>query len=497
MWGLIAAGVFARVIRYFANRPLWADEAAVALTVLEHSFFELWVPRPEDPVVTPVGFLLLTKAVTLVLGGGELALRLAPFLAGLLSLPLFYLVARELVGRKEALAALLLFSIAEPLIFYTSEMKQYSTDVWVGLLISWPGVRILCRGATPGRVAAAALAGGLGIWFSLPAVFVCGGLVAALGVRVLARDSASSGWRPLALLSLTFTASFLVCYFATLAPYHSNATLAGWWGTFYPPAPWSTEALAWYPRTFFGFFNDPVGFPAVGVAAAIYIAGAVRVARRDSPVLVLLLMPVALALAASALKLAPFPTSIQYDLLDGYYPFFGRVLLFSVPLALIVLGSGVSLLLEFSGRRFFHLGAVAIVVLLATPVLVLFRNALAPPVIQDMRALSVQMLPHAQETDLLFTLGYAEPVVDYYTWRSGLPRPSAVLKLRTRAHFEPLRQALAKVPPGGRFWLATVHHPHWPSRAEREALLPLLDRYAVELARFESYRGDAHLYQRP
>ena len=41
-----------------------------------------------------------------MLGGGELALRLAPFLAGLLSLPLFYLVARELVGRKEALAAL-------------------------------------------------------------------------------------------------------------------------------------------------------------------------------------------------------------------------------------------------------------------------------------------------------------------------------------------------------------------------------------------------------
>jgi hypothetical protein len=343
-------------------------------------------------------------------------------------------------------------------------------------------------------------AGAVGIWFSLPAIFICGGLVATLALRAivstgdLARGPAS--WTPVAVLSVAFGASFLLFYYGTVEPHQSNSARAGWWASFYPPLSFSPEALAWYPRTFLGFFNDPMGFPAVGVAAATFIGGLVRLAGRERLAPVLLLAPIVLALAAAALRLAPFPTSTQYDLLDAYYPFFGRVLLYAVPLALLVLAAGVGLLADLSRRRFGYLGAVAIAVLLATPGFVLIRNLLAPPVIQDMRALAEQMRPYVEESDLLLTLGYAEPAVDYYMLRTGLPRPTAVLKLRKQAHVGPLLEVITSIPPASRFWFATVHHPHWPTRSEREALLPVFSRYAEELQAFESYRGHAHLYRR-
>jgi hypothetical protein len=496
-WWLVAAGVLARVVRFIGDRPLWADEASVALMVLERTPSELLVPQLDDPV-TPVGFLLATNASTWLFGGGELALRLVPFASGLAALPLFYAFARELLPRREALFALVLFSISEPLIFYASELKQYSTDVLVGLLVLWPGARLLAgRGPLRGPLACATLAGAAGIWLSLPAIFVCGGLVVALAARAaLASGESSRGWGPAVVLVLAFGASFAFCYLATVAPQQANTARAGWWGTFYPPLPVSWAALVWYPRSFFGFFNDPLGLPAVGVAAATFIAGLVRLARRDGSLPVLLIAPLGLAFAAAVLRLAPFPTSLQYDLLDGYYPFFGRVLLFAVPQALIVLAEGVGLLVELSVRRFAYLGAVAIAVLMATPVYVLVRNTWAPPVIQDMRSLAEQMLPHVEDADRLLTLGYAEPVVDYYALRTGLPRPDRVLKLRTQAHVGPLLEVLASIPPGARFWFATVHHPHWPSRAERDALLPVFARVADELESFESYRGHAHLYRR-
>jgi hypothetical protein len=493
---LVAAGVVARVVRYVAARPLWSDEATVALMVLERTAPELAVPHAGDPV-TPIGFLLGTKAVALLLGSGERALRAIPFAAGLAALAMFHAVARTRLPRREALFALVLFSISEPLIFYASELKPYSTDVLVSLLVLWAGARLLDRSA--GRttdLALAAAAGAVGIWLSLPAIFVCGGLVAALGLRALREWPSRRRVAGTGLLGLVYAGSFAAFYLGTVAPHRSNAVREGWWGPFYPPLELSLDALAWYPRAFFGFFNDPLGLPAVGVAAAAFLAGALRLARRDGDGTVLLLAPLGLAFGASLLRLAPFPTSLQYDLLDGYYPFFGRILLFSVPSALVVLAAGVGWLADLSGRRFLRVGALAIAVLVATPVFVLVRNTLSPPVIQDMRTLADRMGPLVEPSDRILTLQYAEPVVSYYALRDGLPRPWAVLRLRNRSDVRPLLETLAAIPPGQRFWLVTVHHPHWPSRAEHAQLVPLLDRIATPLASFESFRGNAHLYRR-
>ncbi len=95
--GLLLIGVLLRVLRYFANRPLWLDEAALANNIRERTFAGL--TRPLDwGQGAPIGFLWLEKSVCNLLGTSEYSLRLVPLIAGLLCLPLFYLVCKRLFG---------------------------------------------------------------------------------------------------------------------------------------------------------------------------------------------------------------------------------------------------------------------------------------------------------------------------------------------------------------------------------------------------------------
>ena len=77
---------------------------------------------------TPVGFLLLGLSTQLA-GKGELALRTIPLLAGIVSLRVFYEVARLYLSAKAVPIAFILFSLSKSLIYYSSEAKQSCTSM--------------------------------------------------------------------------------------------------------------------------------------------------------------------------------------------------------------------------------------------------------------------------------------------------------------------------------------------------------------------------------
>ena len=86
----------------------------------------------------------------LMLGVNEYALRLIPLLAGIGSLFLFFAVAKRCLRPEGALAALALFAACDSLICYSSEVKQYSTDVFVCLYYrSDPAYEFYTRGERP------------------------------------------------------------------------------------------------------------------------------------------------------------------------------------------------------------------------------------------------------------------------------------------------------------------------------------------------------------
>ncbi len=131
---LVLAGFVLRLRQYLANRSLWLDEAMLANNILSRSFAGLTQQLSNDQGA-PIGFLFLQKTITLLLGDSEYALRLLPFLAGCLSLCLMFLLVRKVASPFAGSLALALFAVSPALIYYSSEVKQYSSDVAIALAL--------------------------------------------------------------------------------------------------------------------------------------------------------------------------------------------------------------------------------------------------------------------------------------------------------------------------------------------------------------------------
>lgn len=493
-WFLVGLGVLARLVRYLSNRSLWRDEAALALNIVDRSFAELLTPLDYDQVA-PLGFLWLARAAVALFGTSEYALRLVPLLAGLGSLVLFHRFVREFLGRGEAAVALALFGLSEPLIFYASEVKQYSSDVFVCLLVLWPGARILCRGASPARLGALAAAGLLGVWFSIPAVYTCG----AVGGTLILQALLEKRWLQallFVLISAGWLGSFAGQYFPFLKGAQANSYLAESWDTFMAPAPsFGSAALRWYRENAFALFNDPLGFPSVEIAALVFLAGAVVGLQRQRLLPLLLIGPVGLALVASMLGFMPFPTSAEYHLSERYYPFYGRLLLFLAPPLIAAMGAGLAALLQTGGARWAHVGALAGVLLVAMPVVQLVRNTLTPPRIQETRPLVAAIAAGFEEGDKVFTQSFAACPVGYYTRRSGLPNPEGEFGIRRPRDQEDLRRKLGGLSSGTRFWLVTLHHPRWKSEDELKDIRTIMRRSTERLDLVQAQNGEVALYR--
>jgi len=124
--------VFLRAKVYFANSSLWLDECSLAVNILHNKFFGLLEYRQS----APVGFLLLTKLATLILGISEATLRFLPFLASILSVVGFYYLSSIFLKKNYSIVfANFLFAVNYYLIYYSQELKPYSSDVLVSILL--------------------------------------------------------------------------------------------------------------------------------------------------------------------------------------------------------------------------------------------------------------------------------------------------------------------------------------------------------------------------
>ena len=93
--------------------------------------------------IAPPGFLLLARLSYLAFGAGDLALRLVPLLAGLVSLPVFYRLARRVLSPAGTTLASALFALSPYLIYYSTEVKQYGLDLLVAMVLTLSTLRTI------------------------------------------------------------------------------------------------------------------------------------------------------------------------------------------------------------------------------------------------------------------------------------------------------------------------------------------------------------------
>ena len=286
--------------------------------------FEFSKPLSSDQLA-PVGFLVLERLVIRLIGGSDRALRLIPLFSGIVSLFLMRSVVRRLLKPRAAILALAIFALADDLTYYSSEIKQYSSDVAIALgLLLYVFVFDNSRARS---CATFALLGCLAVWFSFPVVYVLAGAGSTLIVQSLSRRDQRASLAMIG-VAIAWSASFAASYlFLSRIMVSKYTGLWIFWGFAFPSRPFAFGAsLNWLIRIFLNIFINPLGFNmplgpwcSIVLPAGLFAIGCVALARENIAHLGLLLGPIIFAIAAGAARL---------------YPFYGRLALWIAPFVL-------------------------------------------------------------------------------------------------------------------------------------------------------------------
>ena len=168
-----------RIEVYFLDRQFWPDEAALAANVVDNNGF-LWAFLPLNYFqIAPPLFLILTKIITSFFGASEMAFRFLPFLASLISIPVFYMLSKKFLNTKHAIIfANFLYAINFALIRYSSEFKQYSADILIFMLVLLWLSKLDVKDLTIQSILVLNIVFSLLFFISQPTVFLLFGLIA-------------------------------------------------------------------------------------------------------------------------------------------------------------------------------------------------------------------------------------------------------------------------------------------------------------------------------
>jgi hypothetical protein len=288
---------------------------------------------------------------------------------------------------------LVLFAFSDDLVYYASEMKPYSLDVAIGLAITvaatgaiFDGGRFrqgersgephfdLARTAPPpprsaeehagqpisaGRALVLAVLAIAAPWCSFPSTFI----VAGCGLTLVVSSLHARRYRDAAVwgaIGAGWLASSAIAYRASLALLSSyDGMFRFWWFAFLPAWPLSLGNLWRAAGILLEIFVNPLNlvgpiWPWAGVVIplSLVLAGGVSLARRSPPVCAMLVLPIALAMVASAMS---------------RYPFHGRMILGLVPEFFLLIADGSEWLRERLAGRARLIYRAVMVLLLAYP----------------------------------------------------------------------------------------------------------------------------------
>ncbi len=335
---MLALGVLLRVRQYAGRRSLWLDELSVALNLATRDFLALLRPLDYNQTA-PVLFLWVQELATRIGGFGELSLRLAPLLCGLLLLPVAWLAARRLLEPWAAVCAVLLLAVSPLLVWHANEVKPYAGDALASAAMLVLALRTLDAPGDRARWRWLLVGGIVALLGSTPAVFVLGGVALSLPLEPGVRRDALALRRASGTLA-AWAGTFAVVYLAFYRPVAQSGFMQRYWREEFlqidatlPGALWR-EAMRLLEAAFLPYVEGSALTVAASIGVVLAGIGALHTARRHG-------------LSRAALLVAPLALAGLASLLRRY-PMEPRLFLFAVPPLALLLLQGVS---AFEVRR--------------------------------------------------------------------------------------------------------------------------------------------------
>lgn len=333
VWFFVVVGVLLRVLEYTDQRSLYKDEVSLLENLVGLPILDFHTTLTEEQLAPP-GFLVLERVMVRIPVDARWSGRFFPLVCAVASVFWFRRVARDYAAPRAVPIAQGLFALADWLLYYASEIKQYSTDVLLALIALDLTARIARAepgGSRRGALVKLAVLGFCGVWFSYTLVFV----LATVGIYLAATAPGGLKRPAPALLSMGagWCASFFVCYRVSHRILSKGRFIWDWWDFAFLPLPPRTVAQAeqvfWQLVNVFNSPADlvtPLGILASALlASALFLIGLARLGRRWPGGAWLLVGPILVAVAASALH---------------QYPFHGRLLLFLTPAVHLLAAEG-------------------------------------------------------------------------------------------------------------------------------------------------------------
>lgn len=479
IWIVIGVGLILRFRNYFSNRSLWADEAALALNIIEKPIPELLFRPLQYNQASPPGFLFAEKGLVNLLGTGELILRLTPFVAGVLSLFLFYKIAKKWISFGAVPLALLFFAVSGRLIYYSAELRPYSADVLIAQLLFLMIFTMEMSGASFWRWILFSIGGVIAFWFSYPAVFTLASGGSCLLVDAL-RKKQPGRFLNLAGICLAWLTSFVIYYFYVLSGATDTGTFQSVWVNYFPPGQLNPLLyLEWIRKIIFktlDFFYGQSAFAAIPFLAV----GGYSIYRRSKKNFLMMIAPLCFTLAASAFH---------------QYPISGRLLLFFAPVLICFTAEGVaSAFLEMKGRA----GRVGVLLLAGLLLVGPFRNAAsilkAPSGREEIKPVMAYIQKNISNQDKIFVYPGARYAFQYYLTQLDFGSAEYSYGTNSRENWKKYVEELNGLRGHKRVWVLFSHVCTWRGVDEEKFFIFHLNSIGKQLDYFAAPGASVYLY---
>jgi hypothetical protein len=330
----VALGVFLRLEQYMQNRAMWIDEVMLAKNIIGKTYVELTGPL-EHEQCAPIGFLFTERLFVTWAGTSEYVLRLFPLLCGIASIFVFMAICHDMVSPAAVAVGVLLFSVSGQLIYYASEVKQYGSDVFIGLYLLWLAMPLLKGQWTMPRMLLTAISGFFLVFFSHSAVFVLAGISAGFLISIIENRQKKSffGWL---LFCVIWGVGFVVHYVFFLSRYKTSDSVIQFWtqmNAFAPVNFYTPKGLLWFPAKFLEVLANPCGFWKQSIILPPFLIGVFFMWKRYKPIV---------AMTAGMIFFLSVASAMQK------FPFSQRLILFLVPFVLLYIVLGTDYLIKIS-----------------------------------------------------------------------------------------------------------------------------------------------------
>lgn len=482
-FGIFLLGLPPRIAQYLDYRALSHDEAVLAYNIVSRPVKELFGPFGDS--MAPAGYMLLTRAATIVSGANEYAVRFVPFAAGILSLTIFYPVARRFSSVAGAAFGLAFLAVGKEIIFFGDYVRPYSSDVFWTLVAFAMALYLDRAKPNVAGYALCALTGAVAVWMSFPVLFVLVGVAVAQLVYSLLSASVDRAAR-VSLVYCAWAVSFIVLYAVTIAPIREDAETMNLMNDYYqyahafmPMPPTSYAEFQWFNWNFIHVFENPGGMTLPGLAAFAAVVGAISLVNTSAKHFLFVAAPVLVALVVSGFE---------------RYPFWERTILYLTPIIYLLMGEGVAFLMTQLRGRAMALGVVLFVMLITVPGFRAARLITEPTTHHELDV----VLDHAQERwkkgDLLYIHSSSWEAFYFCKERYTFPEDRTLVEPEIFQddpdHAQFIAENMANLAQRERVWVALTYD----VASVVQPFVETLEAYGARIDEFHARGASVYLY---